>query len=204
MKKTTIISNIVVVLFLAVGFFSCNPIENDTRSGSVLVVESLMGTDMEDNEANYLQSDVIYEDPESGTSTIFADVGSATLSATSLDPSPVAGTSQYMDIKVTRYVISYARSDGNNTQGVDVPYSFEGYLSETIPIGTTKEMSFILVREVAKMEPPLVGLREGRDKGVLEVKAKVEFYGHDMAERSIKATGFISIFFANYSNEAGG
>lgn len=201
MKKTAIIYKITVVLFLAACFFSCNPIENDTRSASVLVVESLKGLDMDDNEVNYVQSDVLYEDLEAGTSTIYADIASASLSARTLDPSPVAGSSQYMDIILNRYVVSYARSDGNNSQGVDVPYSFEGHLSETITIGTAKEFSFVIVREVAKMEPPLVGLREGRDKGVLEVTAKVEFYGHDMAERSVTATGYISIFFANYSNE---
>ncbi len=201
MKKTAIIAKLTVILVLAACFFSCNPIENDTRSATVLVVESLQGTDMDDNEANYVQSDVLFEDIEAGTSTIYADIATAALSSRALDPSPVAGTSQYMDVTITRYVVSYARSDGNNTQGVDVPYSFEGYLSETIPIGTTKEFSFVIVREVAKMEQPLVRLREGRDKGVLEVTAKVEFFGHDMAERSVKATGYISIFFANYANE---
>jgi hypothetical protein len=201
MKKTALFFKITVVLFLAACFFSCNPVENDTRSGSILVVESLKGTDIEDNEADYIQSDVIYEDLEAGTSTIFADVAVASLSARSLDPSPIAGSSQYMDVIITRYVVSYARSDGNNTQGVDVPYSFEAYLSETIPIGSTKDLSIVIVRETAKMEPPLVGLQEGRDKGVLEITAKVEFFGHDMAERSVSATGYISIFFANYSNE---
>lgn len=200
MKKTAIIFKITVALFLAASFFSCNPLENETRSGSVLVVESIKGTDMEDNEANYLQSDVIHEDMDAGTSTIHADMATAVLSALPLDPAPVAGTSQYMDIVVTRYIVSYFRSDGKNTQGVDVPYSFEGYLNETVQIGASKEISFIIVREAAKMEPPLIGLHQGRDKGVLQMQAKVEFYGHDMAEKTVKATGYISIFFANYAN----
>ena len=201
MKKTAIILKISVVLFLAAAFFSCNPLENETRSGSLLVVDSLKGMDMEDNEVNFVQSDVIFEDPDTGSTTIHADVAVATLSALPLNPSPVTGTSQYMDIKITRYIVTYSRSDGNNAQGVDVPYSFEGHLSETIPVGTTKDISFVIVREVAKMEPPLIGLHEGRDKGVLEIKAKVEFFGHDLAERKVKATGYISIFFANYANE---
>jgi len=59
----------------------------------------------------------------------------------------------------------------------------------------------VIVREVAKMEPPLVNLQEGRDIGVLQVHAKVEFFGHDMANKNIKATGYLDIFFANYANK---
>jgi hypothetical protein len=35
---------------------------------------------------------------------------------------------------------------------------------------------------------------------VLNVTARVDFYGHDLANKNVKATGFLPIFFANYAD----
>jgi hypothetical protein len=93
------------------------------------------------------------------------------------------------------------RSDGKNTEGVDVPYSFEGYLSTLVEINKTSEISFVIVRAVSKAEPPLSNLAEGRGEGVLEIQAKVDFYGHDLTNKNVKATGYLTIFFANYCDQ---
>jgi hypothetical protein len=167
----------------------------------MLTVESIQGTDMEGNSVDYLQSDVLYVSPDTGAESITADSATATLRAKLLDPSSITGPSQYNDIQLTRYVVSYSRSDGKSREGIDVPYSFEGSLSKLIKIETSTVVSFIIVREVSKGEPPLVNLREGRGEGVLQVTAKIDFYGHDLAERNVKATGYITIYFANYVNE---
>jgi hypothetical protein len=147
---------------------------------------------------------VLYQDPTTEAETIYADIATATLQTKLLNPLSVTGPSQYNDIMLDRYVVTYFRSDGNNIEGVDVPYSFEGHLSVNIPVDSEVVITFVIVREVAKMEPPLIGLTEGRDIGVLQVHAKVEFFGHDMANKNIKATGYLDIFFANYANESGG
>lgn len=200
MKNVKYLKKIAIVLPLAFFILSCNPVENDTRSASILRVVNILGTDMEGQEVSFLQSDVLYVDPSEGTQTIFSDSAIATLEARLLAPFPVFGSSQYNDITLTKYVVSYWRADGNNTEGVDVPFSFEGYLSNQITIDNAATFSIVVVREVAKAEPPLVYLRQGRDLGVLEVQAKIEFYGHDGVDRNVTATGYLTIFFANYAN----
>jgi len=204
MKKANYLLKLLAILPAIYFFISCNAVENETNSSSILLVENIMGQDMEDNEANFLQSDVLYKDPTTAVETIYADIATATLQTKLLNPLSVTGPSQYNDIMLDRYVVTYFRSDGNNIEGVDVPYSFEGHLSVNIPVDSEVTIIFVIVREVAKMEPPLIGLTEGRDIGVLQVHAKVEFFGHDMANKNIKATGYLDIFFANYANESGG
>lgn len=205
MKKANWVWKITAIFPVIILLIACNPVENETRSNSMLIVQNIMGTDIEDNEVNFLQSDVVVVDPDTGTQTITADTASATLSAELLNPAPLLGTgsSHYNDIKVTRYVVSYHRTDGKNVEGEDVPYSFEGSLSALVEIDSTTEISFVIVREVAKWESPLVDLREVGGERVLEVKAKVEFYGQDLAGRNVKATGYLPIFFANYADEEG-
>ncbi len=182
-----------ILLALSVVLISCNPLENDTLSNSMLVVMSMTGQDLEGNIANFMQSDVL-----TSANSVTADPATVTLKAQMLSPDPITGSSQYNSIMVTRYVVSYFRSDGKNTEGVDIPYSFEGYLSTLIEIDSTEELSFVLVREVAKLEPPLINLHEGRAEGVIQLRAKVVFYGHDMANKAVSTTGYLSIYFANY------
>ena len=183
------------VLFL----FSCNSVVKESESSTLLLLLDLTAQDMDGNEANFLQSDVLYQDQE--TSTIYADIGEATLRAQLMDPSTGVLDSVYNDIELTKYTVKYARSDGKNTEGVDVPYSFDGALSAYIQVGSDVGVSFVLVREVAKLEPPLINLSEGRSEGVLQMTARIDFYGHDLIGNNVQATGYLTIFFANYANE---
>jgi hypothetical protein len=101
-------------------------------------------------------------------------------------------------------VVSFSRTDGNNQEGVGVPYSFEGSLTSRVQIDSQRDVVFILVRAVAKLEPPLINLREGRGEGVLKTTAKIDFYGHDTLGNKVKATGYLSVFFANYVDKEAG
>ena len=195
MKHWLKILVIVSAVFL---LFSCNPIENDSRSDSVLLVVRITGTDIEDNEADFLQSDVIVTDPETGGGTVAADAATVTFTAQPLDPEPWLGTSQYFDLFVTHYVVSYSRSDGKSQEGIDIPYSFDGSLSARVQVDTQTDVNFVIVRAVSKLEPPLVNLATGRGEGELKVTARIDFYGHDTMGNNVKATGYLSIFFANY------
>ena len=76
------------------------------------------------------------------------DIGTGTTPA----PSP------NNEVTVTRYRVTYRRSDGRNTPGVDVPYAFDGAATGTIPSGGALTLDFELVRHVAKEEPPLAQL----------------------------------------------
>ena len=196
-KNTLKITAILTGLFF---LFSCNPIGDESQSDSILVVLSITGTDIEDNEVNFLQSDVLIVDPDTGAGSVTADTAKVSFTAKLIDPT-VTDTSYYNSIQVTRYTVQYIRTDGKSIEGVDVPYSFEGAISALVEIDSTVDVSFIVVREVAKLELPLVELGEGRGEGVLEVVARIDFYGHDTANNKVKATGYLTIFFANYIDE---
>ena len=193
MKRTK--NSLKITAILCVFFFliSCNPLEDDSTSSSMLLILGITGTSIDGDDVSFHHSDVMIE------GGVRADSATATLQAKLLNPEPlVPQASQYTSIIVTRYVVSYSRSDGQNTPGVDVPYSFEGSLSTLIEIDATVDISFVIVREVAKLEPPLLDLRAGGDEIVLQVTATIDFYGHDLVNNAVKATGYLSIFFADY------
>ena len=200
MEKAKNSLKIMAILSAVLLLFSCNPLENETESASLLVLQDLTGTDIDGSTVNYLQSDVQNIDSSTGQPYITADSANATLKASLLDPAPAAESSQYNSVTINRYVVSYSRSDGHNTPGVDIPYSHEGSLSVQMDIGSTASIAFIVVREVAKLEPPLINLVQGGEEIVLQVTAKVDFYGQDMVNNKVKATGYLNIFFANYTD----
>jgi len=189
LKKLLSLSLLLTAVFL---IDSCNPIEDDSKSSTLLIIDSILGQDADGTESNFLQSDVLKED------TVFADVAVANVHAATLDPAPTMGTSQYNDITLTRYTVSYSRTDGKNTAGVDVPYPFEGSLSALVRVGSATSLNFVVVREVAKLELPLVRLADGGAEGVLTCTAKIDFYGRDLTNNTVKATGYLTIYFANY------
>jgi len=198
MKNVLKLMVIVPVLFL---LFSCNPLEDDSKSDSLLLVVSIVGTDIEDSEANFLESDVVDTD-SNGNATVADDAAVVTFTARTLNPNPLFDDpSIYSNIFVERYVVSYIRSDGRSMEGVDVPYSFEGAMSALVEVDSEESVSFIIVRAIAKLEPPLVDMAKGRGEGQLNVKAKIDFYGKDTLGNSVKATGYLSIFFADYAEQ---
>ena len=195
MNKEKILFKTTILLALFFALISCNPLENETLSNSMLVIMSLTGQDINGNISNFLQSDVLTNE-----NTVTADTATVTFKAHLLNPESINGSSQYNNVMVTHYVVTYFRSDGKNKEGVDIPYSFEGHMSSLVEIDNIAELSFVLVREVAKLEPPLINLHDGRGEGVLQLRAKVDFYGHDLANKTVKSTGYLSIYFANYAD----
>lgn len=195
MNKEKVLFKTTILLALFFALISCNPLENETLSNSMLVIMSLTGQDINGNISNFLQSDVLTSE-----NTVTADPATVTFKAHLLNPDSLNGSSQYNNVMVTHYVVTYFRSDGKNREGIDIPYSFEGHMSSLVEIDNIAEFSFILVREVAKLELPLINLHEGRGEGVLQLRAKVDFYGHDLANKTVKSTGYLSIYFANYAD----
>jgi hypothetical protein len=162
---------------------------------------TITGLDLTLKDQNFTQSDVLLTDATTGISTITDDVAKASLTASMLAPNPPAGTSQYNDIQLDKIVVSYTRTDGRNTEGVDVPYTFEQNVSQIIHIGQQATISFIIVRATAKQEPPLLGLRAGATRGeVIYTNAKIVFYGHDLAGKTVTATGYLPVEFADFAN----
>jgi hypothetical protein len=190
-----------LLLAAALVLTSCNPIEDDTQSASLLTVLSLQGVDIAGNKTDLLQSDVVKIDTTTGGKSYYADMATATLKVTTLDPAPIAGTSQYNDVMLDRYVVSFSKPSGDNREGIDVPYSFEGTLTKVIAANAQSSISFVIVREVAKIEPPLIQLADGYD--VLQCTARVDFYGHDLASKNVMATAYLTVYFANYADATG-
>jgi hypothetical protein len=195
MKKTTLLFLILAVLASLLGLVACNPLEDKSKSSTFIVVETMTGTDLAGKTFAGLQSDVLTSD-----GTITADYASATIRASLLDPAPIRDATGYSDIILDRYVVSYARADGRSREGIDVPYSFEGGLTQLVKVGATTTFSFVIVREVAKLDPPLIDLAKGLGDGVIYATARVDFYGHDLLNNTVTATGYLSISFTNYAD----
>jgi hypothetical protein len=142
-----------------------------------------------------LLSDVITD------GTTYNDVGSVTMEIHLKDPgTPAAPTSpsSLNAVTITRYHVSYVRSDGRNTEGVDVPYAFDSALTFTIPSDGTVTAGFELVRHSAKVEAPLVTLKA--NNVVISTIARVTFYGRDLAGNDVTVSAQIGIDFGDFAD----
>ncbi|HAR36070.1 MAG TPA: hypothetical protein DCR87_04040 [Acidobacteria bacterium] len=194
MKKLTLGLKIIAVIALSLALFSCNPVERGTNSGSFLIIENIIGKDNQGNDSSVVFSDVVTN------GVAYPDFVNISLRAATLDPNPVMGVSNYSDVMVTNYIVTYTRSDGATGEGTDVPYHFEGALSTLVPIGSTVTIPLMIVREVAKTQPPLSAL-VGNPTGMLECTATIELIGHDLRNRQVRKTGQISVRFADYIDQ---
>jgi len=152
-----------------------------------------------DEEAGVLDSDV------ETNGSVYADIGRVTLRLGLKDPGPSTNpstptTTNY--ITVTRYHVKYARSDGRNTQGVDVPFEFDGGSTVTVTeAGGMLEIT--LVRVQAKLEAPLRSLVKLGGSVAITAIAEVTLYGKDQAGRDISVKGAITVNFADFADSGG-
>ena len=189
---------------------SCGDVVRDGRAPVFLVINSLSGafggtpTKLSGN----VTSDVITNVTTGGTCstaspcpTVFNDVGQVVIGASLKDigtaASPTAATSNNA-VTITRIHVQYRRTDGRNTQGVDVPFAFDGAATGTVNVGAPVTLGFELVRNVAKQESPLVQLRTS--SAFLTVIADVTFYGTDQVGNAVSVMGSIQIDFGNFAD----
>jgi len=198
MRKYLLFPLIYILIFILSFSISCNKIENDTRSNSILIIKSIKAINWEEEEADVLFSDVIVEKEDS--IYVQSDLAVVELTAELMNPSPGLESSVYNNIMIDRYIVHFERSDGKNTPGVDVPYPIEGNLSVLVEVGTSVKVSFVVVTINAKREPPLINLVNGNEPEI-KATAVIELYGHDLANNKVKATGYLQVFFNNYLNE---
>lgn len=197
-KRHTWAFLILAVLPSLLALTACNPLEDDSKSSTFILVESMQGTDDTGKAASFLDSDVITSD-----GIVYADTATATVRASFLDPAPIIKPSAYSDVILDRYIVSYFRTDGKSGEGVNVPYSFEGALTQVIKVGSTATFRFVIVREAAKLEPPLVALAKGAvGEAIVQMTARVDLYGHDLINNKVTATGYLTIYFANFADSA--
>ena len=104
-------------------------------------------------------------------------------------------------ITVTRYHVKYVRSDGRNTQGVDVPFEFDGGASVTVrDSAAISTLVITLVRVQAKLEAPLMALRNQGGQVDSTTIAEVTLYGKDQAGRDVSVKATISVNFADFGS----
>jgi len=174
----------------------CTATQLDGKSSSYLIIESIRAArgDTPDEDFGILDSDV------STNGTIFADIANISLALGMKDPgsnqNPSAPTSANY-ITVTRYHVKYIRSDGRNTQGVDVPYEFDAGSTATV-IGGGTEVTITLVRLQAKLEAPLKALVGQGGQVAITTVAEITLYGKDQAGREVSVKGTITVNFADF------
>ena len=113
-----------------------------------------------------------------------------------------------MAVFLERYEIRYVRSDGRNTEGVDVPYRITGGMTGVIDALTAGSSAFTIevVRRQAKLEPPLRNLRGntpdtlGGSAIVITVFAEITVHGRTTAGQAVQATGRVQIDFGDFAS----
>lgn len=134
--------------------------------------------------------------------TVFEDLAQLTLSLAMKNPGTVTeptSPSPINFVTVRGYRVTFSRSDGRNTPGLDVPYPFDGALTVTVgdaPVTTT----LVLVRVQAKQEAPLRALIGGGGAITISTMADIVLFGTDQAGRNVSVTARISVNFADWGD----
>jgi hypothetical protein len=176
-------------------------VDNDSSNVIVQVV-SMAGQPI-DNEGPGepvvdLFSDVCFSTTGVGCS-VFNDNGVVNLRAYPKDPSQTSA--DINSVVFERYRVTYVRADGKNVEGVDVPYAFDGAANFTVPVsGEAVERGFVVVRHQAKVETPLRELIGSTNFAIISTLARIDFYGRDGAGRTVVATAYLNITFADFGN----
>ena len=115
MKMKNILLILAIVVFLV--FPSCNKLENETTSGSVLLINSITGNDLDGTAGSTTIFIDVVQVNDDGSMTIYNDNGVADLTAVLLDPFIVQGDSTYyQNIVVDQIDIEYTRADGLSSE----------------------------------------------------------------------------------------
>ena len=189
-----------MVILAIVAITACGKMNTTGRSASYLLIDLLQGATgaKPDAFATVLQADVQTK------GTIYEDTGKVTLRIALKDVGDVSAPSAPTTanwVTVTRYHVSFRRSDGRNTQGVDVPFAFDGAATGTFD-ATGGSLVFVLVRAQAKLESPLAELRGSGGAIIISTIADVTFYGQDQNGNQVAVTGSISVNFADWADPA--
>ncbi len=193
MKRIKLVLKIWAILPCIFLLSTCT-IHQDHQSNSILLVASITGHTDGGDAASFLQSDVV----EEIDGTYVADIISATLEAKLKSPEDIPPGPSYLNrINIHSYDVSYTFVDTNivPVPSPNAPASFTGRLSEQIDIDGSLDVDFIVVRELAKTAAPLATIGGTQ---TLQVVARITFYGEDIAGNHVEATGYITIYFAQY------
>lgn len=187
---------------------ACGEVARTGRAPALLQIVRLEGASGA-NDSQYgtvVFSDVITlvrQTPPGGTEIqvgkTFGDLGRVEFRIQPKDPS-ITEPSPLNAITLSQYRVVFRRSDGRNTQGVDVPYAFDGAMTFTVPQSGSATGSFALVRHQAKSEPPLRNMAYNGGAQMISTVAEITFYGKDQAGNDVVASGMMSVNFGDFSD----
>ncbi len=198
----------VAILALAMTAWSCGEVARQGRSPSQVTIIRLdaaagrtptqFGSPLYSDVLTYVQ---VGSNPP--VANIFSDIGRVEFSLTLKDPGAPgvsAAPSPLNQVTFTRFHVTYRRSDGRNTQGVDVPYAYDGAFTVTVPATGTVIGYFELVRSQAKAEQPLRAMINAGGQSFISTIADVTFYGADQAGNTVVVTGSIGVDFGDFGD----
>ncbi|MEN8152457.1 MAG: hypothetical protein ABFR75_00415 [Acidobacteriota bacterium] len=209
------IRNLIIIFVVLIFLNGCNIFENKSTSSSMMLIGSITGTDLQGNDGSTtIFSDVFISGGGSGSSeqdgTVINDNAVIEIGCTTIAPSSTQPTSYYNDIVIEQIKVEYSRPDGRNVEGVDVPLTFTQPVNFRLKAPEIDKngvvidyynIPFIIVRHVAKMEPPLRDLKELGAEKVLQLIAKITVYGKDGGGRDVEpASGSVSVWCANFAD----
>ncbi len=199
MKKTTATLKFLAVACAFVTLAGCNSLSRNADSSSLIIIQSITGTTTAGDVVAFLQSDVQRTGAQGAY--VQADAATANITIRLVNPDPLNGPSQFNDVVLTNYRVTYELATGPGQPGVDVPLPFDGNFSTVLcAVDDTTAVPFIVVLEAAKLAAPLSGLVGTTT--VLERKAKIEIFGHDLTDKPVQATGYLTIYFGDYIEPA--
>jgi hypothetical protein len=172
----------------------CGDFIRQDRSSVTLVLDALQAASGAEDTLTFtgsLQSDVVT------AGSVFSDPGQVTMRVIMKDPaSPLSPTNT---VTITRYLVEFRRADGRNAPGVDVPQPFDSATTFTVTSATTgTTRSFELIRHIAKLEAPLLGLRN--NPVIISTIARITLFGRDQAGNDLSVTGDIGVQFGNFAD----
>ena len=113
----------------------------------------------------------------------------------------VTNTGFRHDFTVERYEVHYFRSDGRNTEGVDVPYSISGNLAQEVQEEGAATLNLEVVRRQAKLEPPLTNLVNGGGSLIVTMFAEVTLHARTTTLQTTNpVTARLQIDFADFAD----
>lgn len=206
MKNLSFRPAFLMILAVALITYACTEVEDNSESASLLVVSNVSGVPGGEGEEPGvpLLSDICdspndqSQDP--AFCTVFNDNAEVTFENEFLQLGPGTGIrppSFMNDIIVTQFRVDFVRANSRNTPGIDVPFGVDGVMNVRVPVNGSITAPILIVRHVAKREPPLAELSFGSEN-VLTANAQLRFFGHDIAGRNVSAVGFLEVHFANF------
>ena len=209
MKTMRTVTRVSIAAALVASAVSCGNVVRSTRAPVILVVNSVTATQGKPGAASAtgtatLTSDVQTLVTSGGTCTtqapcpfVFSDSGTITLSLAPKDIDTALTSNN--QVTINRIHVSYRRTDGRNTEGVDVPFSYDTASTVTVPTAGPASASFTIVRLQAKQESPLVELVNNGQ--LISAIADITAYGTDIVGNTVSATGSIGVTFGNFGDQ---